>query len=70
MGCLTRALGALAGDTHAAATTATLRTRLIAVAARTTRSARRTILRLPTHWPWAHAFTAMFTAATGPPQPA
>jgi len=67
---LTRAAGALAGDTHAAATTATLRTRLIAVAARTTRSARRTTLRMPAHWPWANAFTRLFTAATGPPSPA
>ena len=64
---LTRALGALAGGEHATATTATLRTRLIAVAARITRSARHSSLRGPTDWPWANAFTRVFTATIGPP---
>ena len=59
----------MAGEQHAA-TTATPRTRIIAVAARITGSARRATLRLPIRRPWAKAFTRVFTAATGPPQPA
>jgi hypothetical protein len=64
---LTRAAGALASTFHAKAATATIRTQLIAVAARVTRSARRTSLRLPLNWPWATAWQQLFTAATGPP---
>jgi hypothetical protein len=64
---LTRAAGALASSFHAKATTATLRRQLINVAARVTRSARRSTLRLPAAWPWADAWQQLFTAATGPP---
>ncbi len=64
---LTRAAGALASAFHAKATTATIRRQLITVAARVTRSARRSTLRLPTAWPWATAWQRLFTAATGPP---
>jgi hypothetical protein len=64
---LTRASGALASLFHARATTATIRTQLITVAARITRSARRTTLHLPMNWPWAAAWHQLFTAATGPP---
>ena len=64
---LTRAAGALASSFHAKATTGTVRRQLITVAARVTRSARRSTLRLPTAWPWADAWTQLFTAATGPP---
>jgi hypothetical protein len=64
---LTRAVGALAGRFHAKAVTATIRTQLIIVAARVTRSARRATLRLPTRWPWATAWQRLFTAAIGPP---
>jgi hypothetical protein len=64
---LTRATGALAGRFHAKAVTATIRTQLITVAARVTRSARRATLRLPTRWPWTTAWQRMFTAAIGPP---
>jgi hypothetical protein len=64
---LTRAAGTLASTFHAKATTATLRRQLINVAARVTRSARRSTLRLPLAWPWATAWQQMFTAATGPP---
>ena len=64
---LTRAVGALASNFHAKATTATIRVQLIAVAARVTRSARRATLRLPTTWPWATAWQHLFTATTGPP---
>jgi hypothetical protein len=64
---LTRAAGALASTFHAKATTATLRRQLISVAARVTRSARRSTLRLPAAWPWADTWQRLFTAATGPP---
>ena len=64
---LTRAAGALASRFHAKATTATIRTQLINVAARVVRSARRVQLRLPTHWPWADDWHDMLAATTGPP---
>ncbi len=64
---LTRAVGALASAFHAKAATATIRTHLIAVAARVTRSARRTRLRLPQNWPWAAAWRQLFSAALAPP---
>ena len=64
---LTRAAGALTSSFHAKATTATLRRQLINVAARITRSARRSTLRLPAAWPWNTAWQRLFTAATGPP---
>lgn len=64
---LTRAAGTLASTFHAKAATATLRRQLINVAARVTRSARRSTLRLPTAWPWTDAWQRLFTAATGPP---
>jgi hypothetical protein len=64
---LTRAVGGLASAFHGKAVTATIRTQLIAVAARVTRSARRTRLRLPTNWPAAAAWQQLFTAAVGPP---
>lgn len=64
---LTRATGALASTFHAKATTATIRRQLITVAARVTRSARRSTLRLPTAWPWAEPWQQLFAATTGPP---
>jgi hypothetical protein len=64
---LSRAVGALASSFHAKATTATIRRQLINVAARITRSARRSKLRLPAAWPWATAWQRLFIAATGPP---
>ena len=64
---LTRAAGALASTFHAKATTATVRRQLISIAARVTRSARRSTLRMPTAWPWADAWQRLFTAAIGPP---
>jgi hypothetical protein len=64
---LTRAAGTLASSFHAKATTATIRAQLINVAARVTRSARRSTLRLPQLWPWTDAWQRLFTAATGPP---
>jgi hypothetical protein len=67
---LTRSAGALASTFHARATTATIRTQLITIPARPTRSARQVTLRLPSNWPWQHAWLQFFTAATGPPAPA
>ena len=64
---LTRAAGTLASRFHAKATTATIRAQLINVPARIARSARRTRLHLPQHWPWEEAWQAMLTAAFGPP---
>jgi hypothetical protein len=59
---LTRALGCLAGERHAKARTGTLRRRLIAVAARISRTARTITLHLPQHWPWEHAWQQLFTS--------
>ena len=64
---LTRAAGTLASRFHARATTATIRTQLIAVPARIARSARRLRLHLPERWPWQTSWQAMFTAAAPPP---
>ena len=64
---LTRAAGCLTSAFHAKATTATVRTQLIDVPARITRSARKSTLRIPQHWPWASAWTRLFTSACGPP---
>lgn len=65
---LSRAVGVAAGGRHAAAVTATIRTHLIGVAGRIVRSARRTTLRLPSNWLWAHGFQKLLTAVgIGPP---
>jgi hypothetical protein len=67
---LTRAAGSLAGGRLATATTPTLRRTLVAIPARVASSARRLTLHLPKDWPWAHAWTTLFTRVCGPPQPA
>ena len=64
---LTRAAGCLASTVHARATTATLRTHLIAVPGRLARSARRLVLHLPQHWPWQQPLEQLIARATGPP---
>jgi len=64
---LTRAVGVAAGGRHVKAVTATIRAQLIGIAARITRSARQTTLRLPTNWPWANGFQKLATASIGPP---
>src|SRR6195952_4507340 len=64
---LSRAVGVAAGGQHRKAVTATIRTQLILVAGRITRSARRATLRLPTNWPWANGFQKLITASIGPP---
>ena len=64
---LTRAAATLAGSLHARATTATTRTRLIAVPARLARSARRLTLHLPTGWPWQTGWQRLADAALHAP---
>ena len=64
---LTRAAGALAGTLHAKARTATLRTKLINVAARLARSARRLVLHLPRDWPWEAGLDELLRAALHDP---
>lgn len=64
---LTRAAGHLAGPAYATARPATIRARLIAVAARLAHRARTIHLHLPEHWPWQAAFDNLFTAAHASP---
>jgi hypothetical protein len=64
---LTRAAGHLAGGGHAAARPASIRSRVITVAARLAHRARRIHLHLPEHWPWQAAFDNLFTAVHAPP---
>lgn len=64
---LLRAAGTLAGDRYALARGATMRRQLIAVPARIARPQRRPVLHLPEHWPWAEAWTTLWTASTAPP---
>jgi len=54
---------------HAAAKAraATLREHLITIPARVVDHARRTRLRMPTHWPWREAFTALWRNTHAPP---
>lgn len=59
---LTRAAGTLAAQLHAKATGATIRRTLINIPARIATSARRIHLHLPENWPWADAFTDLWTA--------
>jgi hypothetical protein len=69
---LLRAAGTLASPHHASARGATLRRQLVAVPARLAMPQRRRVLHLPTHWPWAAQWTALWrtvaASATGPPQ--
>ena len=64
---LTRAAGTIAGGSHARATTATIRRRIINVPARVASSARRLTLHLPTRWPWQDAWETIYAKAFGPP---
>jgi hypothetical protein len=64
---LQRALGCLAGGTHAKARTQTLRRRLIAIPARISHSARTLTLHLPQGWPGQHAWQQMLDRTHAPP---
>ncbi|MFF5075106.1 IS1380 family transposase [Micromonospora olivasterospora] len=59
---LTRTAGHLAAGAYATARPATIRTRIINVAARLAHRARTIHLHLPDHWPWQPAFDNLFTA--------
>jgi hypothetical protein len=68
---LTRAAAVLAGPPHARARGATIRSQLIAVAARIARHGRGHItLHLPEGWHHEHGWMTLFEAACGPPAPA
>jgi hypothetical protein len=69
---LLRAAGVLAGGAHAVARGATLRRKIVTIPARLARPQRRPILHLPTHWPWAQAWTMLWRNTIGysPPLPA
>jgi hypothetical protein len=64
---LTRAAAVLAGRGLARATTATIRRKLVNVAARIASSARRITLHLPLGWPWQASWTQLFNSLCGPP---
>jgi hypothetical protein len=64
---LTRALGVLAGGTHARATTSTIRAQLVNVPARLAPGARRLTLHLPQAWPWEPAWNLLHAAVHRPP---
>jgi Transposase DDE domain group 1 len=57
---LLRAAATLAGPTHAVARGATLRRKIVNIPARLTRPQRRTVLHLPSHWPWADAWLRLW----------
>jgi hypothetical protein len=62
---LARAANVAAG--MVAARWATLRRRIITVPARLASTGRRLVMHLPSRWPWADAWTALWDAATEPP---
>jgi DDE family transposase len=64
---LTRAAGHLAAGAYGSARPATIRTRIINVAARLAHRARTIHLHLPEHWPWQAAFDNLFTAVNTTP---
>jgi hypothetical protein len=57
---LLRAAGTLAGQHHAVARGATLRTRIVNIPARLARPQRRAMLHLPAHWPWKDAWNSLW----------
>jgi hypothetical protein len=64
---LTRTAGHLAAGAYATARPATIRTRIINVAARLAHRARTIHLHLPEHWPWQAGFDNLFTATATTP---
>jgi hypothetical protein len=67
---LLHAAGTLTGNAHAVARAATLRRRIITVPARLARPARKPTLHLPTRWPWAPAWLALWNNILGHSPPA
>ena len=70
---LLRAAGVIAGGTLTTARGATLRRQIVNIPARLARPQRRPVLHLPSHWPWAHTWIALWhntiTNQRPPPQP-
>jgi hypothetical protein len=62
---LLRAAGVLAGDSYAVARGATLRRRIVNLPARLARPQRRSVLHLPSHWPWASAWKTLWRNTIG-----
>jgi hypothetical protein len=62
---LLRAAGTLAGQSHDVARGATLRRKIVNVAARLARPQRRPQLHLPSHWPWASAWLTLWHNTIG-----
>ena len=62
---LLRAAATLAGPQHAAARGATLRRKIVNLAARLARPQRRPVLHLPHHWPWADAWLQLWHNTIG-----
>ena len=62
---LLRAAGVLAGDLHTRARASTLRRKIVNVPARLARPQHRPILHLPTHWPWAKHWLALWRNTIG-----
>jgi hypothetical protein len=67
---LLHAAGTLAGNTYAVARATTLRRRIITIPARLARPARKPLLHLPTRWPWAPAWLALWNNILGYGPPA
>src|SRR4029077_1713975 len=66
---LLRAAATLACGHHAVARGATLRRKFVNIAARLTRPQRRPVLHLPSHWPWADAWLALWRNVIEPHPP-
>ena len=66
---LTRATATLVSARHARARRATIWAQLINIPARIANRTRRLRLHLPTNWPWAHPFDAMFNTALAQQSP-
>lgn len=66
---LLRATGVLAGGPHRAARAATLRRKILNIAARLTRPQRRSVLHLPSHWPWTDAWLELWRNVIEPHPP-
>lgn len=64
---LTRAAGTIAAGALARATTATIRRRIVMVAARVARRSRRLVLHLPEGWKWESQWRRLFNHGHSPP---
>ena len=67
---LLRAAGVLAGGAHAVARGTTLRRKIVTIPARLVRPQRRPVLHLPTYWPWAQQWLALWRSTIGYSPPA